>query len=821
MKVYEENKSAFGGMKDSRVQSISLQNVAKATYFLRDRIYSDKRKAAFCESLCNAVDEHRKHNVKRPVDVYITNTALIIRDYAQGLDKEDVLSIFFQYFESTKSHSNDAIGGFGIGAKAPGAYSDMYYVTSFYNGTATMFVSAVNGYESTASVFHTEECGDETGICVHIPIKNTLDREYFCSLANDMYIQMGLNSEKSPFRVYQFAGNDSLIGTNIGKYVAEKNVPSMDEHYEQYTYRLNDVIRDFTIAVPGKAIILNGARFYYGGRPKRTETGLGTMYFRSTFFVQKGIWAYDGDMMYRMDVPSEVLDNINTYDRQIILLFNRGELSVAPSREVIEVNDYVVKWVKNRFNEVMTYVKDNMMSEVESRIKDSSTTMWHLVNSCLRGSLVSTFANDNHEFTSKLAIDLPAGRNLYTQRSNANNAIKGYRVNSGSSFTSTTLSLYQSRSKVYFILNPNKRRVALTNAVNSVVSYVDAIEGMEASDYIRDAHIIYFETEASCNKFLQTIEETDNPLFKFRKNIDYFMIDDTLGYSSKPGTTYTRKSPVVKTTDLSDLCTSRMIEVEDIGSTLIYSPSDLTGANNDSIIARLIPMINNRNISASVMKFLEEEYGIKHVAECYKNSCNKFYKMGAKNISILDDIDEKINNVLKTNNVIFITYGQLREMHLDEFFDIYSDHLVKINGFLVGTESMVNRVDDYSDNRAYTPDNKYRLHSLYRLAESFSTYKDITARKFTDNMVRLFDHLDNVAAEKIASYAFYHRAGLISPGDYSVPITNFLSKHFTTRDKFKDITREFEKKAITAKQEVRALIEEKSKTFITVEKIFN
>lgn len=72
MKVFEENKSICGGIAEQVKQSISAERVGMAISILRDRIYSDKFKATLFETLSNALDEHVKYGIKRPVSIHLT-----------------------------------------------------------------------------------------------------------------------------------------------------------------------------------------------------------------------------------------------------------------------------------------------------------------------------------------------------------------------------------------------------------------------------------------------------------------------------------------------------------------------------------------------------------------------------------------------------------------------------------------------------------------------------------------------------------------------------------------------------------------------------
>lgn len=95
MKVFEENKSICGGIAEQVKQSISAERVGMAISILRDRIYSDKFKATLFETLSNALDEHVKYGIKRPVSIHLTKNELSIRDFARGLVKKILFKFSF------------------------------------------------------------------------------------------------------------------------------------------------------------------------------------------------------------------------------------------------------------------------------------------------------------------------------------------------------------------------------------------------------------------------------------------------------------------------------------------------------------------------------------------------------------------------------------------------------------------------------------------------------------------------------------------------------------------------------------------------------
>ena len=165
---------------DSSVMGMDAVGMDLATYFMRDKIYSNKIKAVVREYLCNAIDEHNKFDVKEAVQAGLraenNESAFYVRDFAKGLSEEDVRNIFGMYFRSTKSKSNDSIGGFGVGSKAGHCYNDTFFVTSYFNKKRTTYTCVLGAGDSGVPVGHIykiDECDtSETGLEVSVPISS-------------------------------------------------------------------------------------------------------------------------------------------------------------------------------------------------------------------------------------------------------------------------------------------------------------------------------------------------------------------------------------------------------------------------------------------------------------------------------------------------------------------------------------------------------------------------------------------------------------------------------------------------------------------------
>jgi hypothetical protein len=164
---------------DSSIMGIDASGMDQACFFLRDKIYSDKIRAVVREYTCNALDEHIKYDIKRPVEIGIRkeddSNFFFVRDFAKGLSEHDVRNIFGKYFKSTKRNNNIQSGSFGLGAKSAHSYTDTFYVKSYHNGKCTLYACALGGGGTGVPVGHilkvSESPTQETGLEVYLEIK--------------------------------------------------------------------------------------------------------------------------------------------------------------------------------------------------------------------------------------------------------------------------------------------------------------------------------------------------------------------------------------------------------------------------------------------------------------------------------------------------------------------------------------------------------------------------------------------------------------------------------------------------------------------------
>lgn len=99
------------------------------------------------------------------------NPVLIIRDYGVGISPER-LTLIKRVGLSTKNTSNVQTGGFGLGLKSLFAYTEQFYIVSFYNKIKYTYICQKNVNKMGAIVLVDEEQTDElNGVELRVPIK--------------------------------------------------------------------------------------------------------------------------------------------------------------------------------------------------------------------------------------------------------------------------------------------------------------------------------------------------------------------------------------------------------------------------------------------------------------------------------------------------------------------------------------------------------------------------------------------------------------------------------------------------------------------------
>lgn len=177
---------------------MGISNSAEFFQILSSTLYSDQLLAVVRETTCNAWDAHVEAGcTDKPIQITVDSTKVVIRDFGHGIHHDLMGPIYGVYGASTKKNDGLQTGGFGLGCKAPFAYTDHFQVTSNHAGTRSIYSMSrssaqVGGKPAIIPIasFHTED----TGLEVSINIKPA-DRARFIDLFH-MIIRNGeMNGE--------------------------------------------------------------------------------------------------------------------------------------------------------------------------------------------------------------------------------------------------------------------------------------------------------------------------------------------------------------------------------------------------------------------------------------------------------------------------------------------------------------------------------------------------------------------------------------------------------------------------------------------------
>lgn len=155
---------------------------------LREKMYSNPKKAAIQEYLCNARDAHRENHIEdRPVEVIFPDfdgSELSIRDYGMGIPRNMMEKVFVKYGTSTKRGSDRFTGGWGLGCKTGFAVGDSFGVVSITDDEdgirrkRTYLAFLDEGEAGSMSLLVEEETDEETGLQINLPV-NSWDLDEF------------------------------------------------------------------------------------------------------------------------------------------------------------------------------------------------------------------------------------------------------------------------------------------------------------------------------------------------------------------------------------------------------------------------------------------------------------------------------------------------------------------------------------------------------------------------------------------------------------------------------------------------------------------
>lgn len=174
-KQKEANVLFEGETQQSIGMTLDLDSAQILMQMLSKNLYSDAIGSTIRETASNALDSHRRAGVEKPIIVSLENVngnyEFSVEDFGLGLDADDVENIISKYGKSTKRMSNNELGMFGLGFKAPLAYSSTFYFVARKNGIERKYMMYEGEDVNTIDLLYQSETTEGNGVKVIVPVK--------------------------------------------------------------------------------------------------------------------------------------------------------------------------------------------------------------------------------------------------------------------------------------------------------------------------------------------------------------------------------------------------------------------------------------------------------------------------------------------------------------------------------------------------------------------------------------------------------------------------------------------------------------------------
>lgn len=239
----------------------TISDSAEFFHILSSTLYKNQKLAVVREVLCNAWDAHIEAGcTDKPIKITLDKNKLSIRDYGSGIHDDDMGPIYGTYGGSTKKQNGAVTGGFGLGCKAPFAYTDHFQVISHHLGRRTIYSlskssAEVNGKPAITPIasFPTEETGIEVSIDIQggdyysfraLILDIVFNGEMLAEL-NDARLPTAPFSEaKHGFMLLSNKNYDSIINVRYGNVIypidRHENYQEMYDYIHEFVAKLQD-----------------------------------------------------------------------------------------------------------------------------------------------------------------------------------------------------------------------------------------------------------------------------------------------------------------------------------------------------------------------------------------------------------------------------------------------------------------------------------------------------------------------------------------------------------------------------------------------------
>lgn len=172
----EKTTSITSGI--GQVTKAKVNANARIFNFFSTMVYSNPYIAIIRELTANGIDAMKDAGRgDQPMTITLPTDFtpyMVFRDYGTGMSHEFMMGSpgFMTYTESTKTEDAQAIGGFGIGSKAPLSYTDQFTIKSYIDGVVNVY-SVFKDEDDCPSIAHLgqDTTTEPNGVEIMFPVE--------------------------------------------------------------------------------------------------------------------------------------------------------------------------------------------------------------------------------------------------------------------------------------------------------------------------------------------------------------------------------------------------------------------------------------------------------------------------------------------------------------------------------------------------------------------------------------------------------------------------------------------------------------------------
>jgi hypothetical protein len=328
-----EQKISSSGVEASN--SFKIARTPHMFNILSSGLYSDKIAAVLREVGCNAMDSHvMAGKPNEPIEVKLPSEldpTFYIKDSGVGLDDAEARNLYATYGWSNKQENNDVTGAFGLGSKAPFAYTaqselkkDGFTVIACKNGVQRNYVCYIDetGSPVITRIGVTEAPSDwQNGVMVKFSVLRKDIQEF----------------HKKALSIFKWF--------NVPPVLLGGEVPP------------NPLKEKTTLKVQTSL-----GSFCYGLGPEDSSPGVVTGNVRYALDPKQVLNAFPAG------APKELLELL-LYRLNYCLEVPTGSVLMTPSRENLQYTAGTLRFLQDFFMEVLNRIKENSQRGMEAASK--------------------------------------------------------------------------------------------------------------------------------------------------------------------------------------------------------------------------------------------------------------------------------------------------------------------------------------------------------------------------------------------------------------------------------------------------------------------